>query len=46
MKNVVDFVDGTDTEKTRLPGDVHSVHDVYSVHYLGKPDWLNWPNLR
>jgi hypothetical protein len=30
-----DFVDGMDTEKTHLLGDVHSVHNVHSVHYLG-----------
>ena len=33
MMDGVDFVDGMDTEKTHLLGDVPSVHNVHSVHW-------------
>jgi hypothetical protein len=45
MMDGVDFVDGMDTEKTHLPGEVHSVHNVHAVHYLDKSNWLELPNL-
>ena len=41
----MDFMDDMDTEKTHLRGCVHSVHNVRTVHYLDKSNWLKLPNL-
>jgi len=45
MMGGMDFMDDMDTEKTHLWGYVHSVHNVQSVHYLDKSNWLKLPNL-
>jgi hypothetical protein len=40
----IDFMDDMDTEKTRLRGCVHFVHNVHFVHHLDKPNSLQLAN--